>query len=920
MRAILVSALLASLILTPATADENPPRVQTTPFEVVYLLVRDTDLSRMRAGETVPFRILRPARDLEMPFRRLPQDPPRIVGDPGPDERQKLERIRTLQVSHGGYLLEGPMDDPSLFQYLEIPNIFGGHLEGEGELAGFVLGAAVEKVYLDPYTGNMFAGFQEQGVATVEVVASDGALLANIRGDLFAAGDLADLNDPVHEGRFVVHDPDPARGSPATLAFPEGSPGPDGYFWFREDRLAGFAGEYVKTGGSDYARYVLDAFLAASFLSEEDFRLPYLPPRAATQAAMEETPARNNLGGLSTVAYQGVGPTCAIHSVLKIVEDRDCRGAETCSAYSPTAVLTALVRPGPDGKSLYGTRRGSTFLYVTDAIAREGVCLSRYYPDISRLYSRKFPPYERLVATGEAELNRILKQGDLLHQEFVDATPESSVSFENGLPPRCAEDAARYLESPRIRRSDFIELRGVVEDLVKRGSRDGARDLAAANAGELFALLVDLLERGRLAAVAFHVRKRTAHATVAYGRRGEDFLVMDSAAGPNTAERRYSHLPAEFLRKEIFSLFFSRDAAGSADYSEPQLRHAMIFEPDHAAWPAWLGESHADRGDYEAAVRLFRRAVELDPTYSWAWERLGEALADLGRFVEALGAYLHAREEGNESAWLSRQIGYAYHMTGDHEHAEPELRRSVEMDPDEPWAWNRLAWLLLDVGRIEEAEAAMRRTVELENDAWSHRELAEILYYGGREEEARKVLLGWLDEHPDDRSDVNLGSDLMDVGALEQAKPVLEWSVEKYPDNAWARDQLARVYLRLGEREKALEVLEGLERSLLEQPGATDDPETMIDVGYVRALAGRSEEALAAVRPIVTGEEDLDARQLYNLACIHAMSGAPDEALDLLEHALRAGYRSLQWMRHDPDLESVRGDPRFEAILAPFLP
>jgi hypothetical protein len=62
--------------------------------------------------------------------------------------------------------------------------------------------------------------------------------------------------------------------------------------------------------------------------------------------------------------------------------------------------------------------------------------------------------------------------------------------------------------------------------------------------------------------------------------------------------------------------------------------------------------------------------------------------------------------------------------------------------------------------------------------------------------------------------------------------------------------------------------------------------------------------------------DPLDAGVRHNAACVHAVEGARDEALALLADAVRAGFGNPEWSRRDPDPASLRGDPRFEALLS----
>ena len=53
----------------------------------------------------------------------------------------------------------------------------------------------------------------------------------------------------------------------------------------------------------------------------------------------------------------------------------------------------------------------------------------------------------------------------------------------------------------------------------------------------------------------------------------------------------------------------------------------------------------------------------------------------------------------------------------------------------------------------------------------------------------------------------------------------------------------------------------------------------------------------------------------YNLACSLALAGRADDAIDSLSRAILLGYDDLAHMESDPDLESLHGNPDFQALL-----
>lgn len=58
----------------------------------------------------------------------------------------------------------------------------------------------------------------------------------------------------------------------------------------------------------------------------------------------------------------------------------------------------------------------------------------------------------------------------------------------------------------------------------------------------------------------------------------------------------------------------------------------------------------------------------------------------------------------------------------------------------------------------------------------------------------------------------------------------------------------------------------------------------------------------------------------YNLACSLALSKRKRDALRSLHQAVQLGYDDLDWMQQDPDLDALKGDPAFAALVARLKP
>ncbi len=59
-----------------------------------------------------------------------------------------------------------------------------------------------------------------------------------------------------------------------------------------------------------------------------------------------------------------------------------------------------------------------------------------------------------------------------------------------------------------------------------------------------------------------------------------------------------------------------------------------------------------------------------------------------------------------------------------------------------------------------------------------------------------------------------------------------------------------------------------------------------------------------------------DMSALLNAVCLNAKAGFIEEALELLERACSRGWGKRDWIDRDPDYDSLRGDPRFERLMA----
>ena len=84
------------------------------------------------------------------------------------------------------------------------------------------------------------------------------------------------------------------------------------------------------------------------------------------------------------------------------------------------------------------------------------------------------------------------------------------------------------------------------------------------------------------------------------------------------------------------------------------------------------------------------------------------------------------------------------------------------------------------------------------------------------------------------------------------------------------------------------------------------------------AAHGQCARALQIDRRLVRLQPDRPI-PWYNLACSYAVMGMTDPAFASLQRAVDLGYRLLDHMARDPDLKTLRRDPRFARMLRKVL-
>ncbi|XP_034142797.1 protein O-mannosyl-transferase TMTC4 isoform X2 [Esox lucius] len=237
-----------------------------------------------------------------------------------------------------------------------------------------------------------------------------------------------------------------------------------------------------------------------------------------------------------------------------------------------------------------------------------------------------------------------------------------------------------------------------------------------------------------------------------------------------------------------------------------------------------VGKNLADRGNTSAAIKYYREAVRLHPTYVHAMNNLGNILKERNELVEAedlLAKAVHIQpdfaaawmnlgivqnslrkfEEAEQSYWNAIRfrkkypdcyynLGRLYVDLNRHLDALNAWRNATMLKPDHSLAWNNMVILLDNTGNLAQAEVIGREALKLlPKDHTIMFSLANVLGKLQKYEESEGFFLHALRINPNSAScHGNLAVLYHRWGKLELAKKHYELSLKLDPEALGTRD------------------------------------------------------------------------------------------------------------------------------------
>jgi tetratricopeptide (TPR) repeat protein len=350
----------------------------------------------------------------------------------------------------------------------------------------------------------------------------------------------------------------------------------------------------------------------------------------------------------------------------------------------------------------------------------------------------------------------------------------------------------------------------------------------------------------------------------------------------------------------------------------------------------FLGFDHTDARLKlsEAAVNSVRRLrpqagethLALAQHFYWAYRDYDRAKAELA---------LARRTLPNESR-IPLLTGYIDRRQGDWEKAVEEMKQALQLDPRDFSILQQISFTYEGMRRYKEMAATLDSALAIApKDIPSRVRRAWVdLEERADPEPLRRIIKAILAENPDAAP---VFVDRWLVLALRQRDPVeAERAVSAMPTdgcydenipfpNSWCRGLVARLRGNEAAAHTAfMDARAELEETLRDQP---DYAQALCALGVVDAALGNKEDAIRegerAVQLMPVTKSSLEGAKLMQyLAIIYAWTGEKDRAIARLAETVKLPVVELSYgyLHLNPLWDPLRGDPRFEAIVASLAP
>ena len=287
--------------------------------------------------------------------------------------------------------------------------------------------------------------------------------------------------------------------------------------------------------------------------------------------------------------------------------------------------------------------------------------------------------------------------------------------------------------------------------------------------------------------------------------------------------------------------------------------------------------------DFETAVKMFKKALEIEPNYARAYRWLGNAYQSI--YVEQkkkehldlmFTNYEKARQISPELAEVNLGLGWAYFFKEDLDRSYESFKRAYKTDPNNSEINYEFGSFLYSIGLYPQAIPFYHRAIDLDP---SHTYIYIML------------------------SICHLNS-----GEMDKSEASLQELLEKEPENIRAYFHYIRFYLFQKMYDKAQAMLSKVQNI------SPDYPDLEPFQAWLLAGKGEREKAMTIIHSLPAYS--------YDLPNVYILLGMEDEAIRCIRDGIENGFGEFftyiftyLFLVNNPCFDSLRENPRFHEIV-----
>ncbi|OQX83815.1 MAG: hypothetical protein B6D63_05615 [Candidatus Latescibacteria bacterium 4484_7] len=126
------------------------------------------------------------------------------------------------------------------------------------------------------------------------------------------------------------------------------------------------------------------------------------------------------------------------------------------------------------------------------------------------------------------------------------------------------------------------------------------------------------------------------------------------------------------------------------------------------------GVIHYHNGQYEKALELFKKAIELDPEFTEGYNNLGLTYTEIQEEEKATEAFKKAIELNPDLAATYNNLGYVFYRLGSYEEAIEMYNEAIGKSKDNSSAYTNLGNAYYKLDRTDEAIEAWKKALEID--------------------------------------------------------------------------------------------------------------------------------------------------------------------------------------------------------------